>query len=132
MLFDSDSKINTIHSTFAWELGLPIRTTDIGAQKLDDTKLDTLRMVVAVFSVTDEAKRVRFFEETFLVANISPIIVVGMSFHTLRGVDVNFLGRELRWRTYITKEALPTIRRIKLVGKKEFTARALNLESGPL
>ena len=43
--------------------------------------------------------------------------------------DVDFLGRELWWRTYTTKEALPSTRRDKLVGKKEFAATALDVES---
>ena len=48
-----------------------------------------------------------------------------MPFLTLSGADVDFLGRELRWRTYTTQEALPTTRRVELVGKKEFAAAAL-------
>ena len=31
-LLDSGSEVNAIHLTFAWKLGLPIRTTDVGAQ----------------------------------------------------------------------------------------------------
>ena len=57
--------------------------------------VDTFGMVVTTFSVTDKANRVRFFEKTFLVANISPKIVLGMPFLTLSGADVDFLGREL-------------------------------------
>ena len=106
-------------------LGMPF---DVGAQKIDGTTRDTYGMVVAAFSVTDKANRVRFFEETFLVANVSPEVVLGMPFLTLSGADVDFLGRELRWRTYTTQEALPTTRRVELVGKKEFAAAALDPE----
>ena len=53
-------------------------------------------MVVAAFSVEDKANQLRFFEETFLVANVSPEVVLGMLFLTLSGADVDFLGRELR------------------------------------
>ena len=77
-------------------------------------------MVVAAFSVTDKVNRVRFFEETFLVANISPEVFLEMPFLILSGVDVDFLDQDLRWRTYTTEEALPTTRRVELVGKKEF------------
>ena len=63
-------------------------------------------MVVAAFSVVDKANRVKFFEETFLVANVSPEVVFGMPFFTLSGADVDFSGRELRWRTYTTQEEL--------------------------
>ena len=127
-LLDLGSEINAIQPTFARELGLPIRTTDVGAQKIN-VMLDTFGMMVVAFLVTDKANQVRFFEETFLVANVSPEVVLGMPFLTLSGADVDFSGRELCWKTYTTKEALPTTRRVELVGKKEFAAAALDLES---
>ena len=76
----------------------------------------------------DKANRVRFFEETFLVANVSPKVVLEMLFLTLSVVNNDFLDWKLRWRTYTTEEALPTSRRVELVGKKEFAAAALNPE----
>ena len=69
--------------------------------------------------MTDKANRVRFFEETFLVANVSPEVVFRILFLTLSGADVDFLNWEPWWRTYTTKEALPTTRCVELVGKKE-------------
>ena len=127
-LIDSGSEVNAIHPTFAKQLGLPIRPTDVGAQKIDGTTLDTYGMVVAAFSVEDKANQVRFFEETFLVANVSPEVVLGMPFFILSDADDGFSSWELRWRTYTTEEALPTTRRVELVGKKEFAAAALDPE----
>ena len=127
-LIDSGSEINAIHPTFAKELGFPIRPTDVGAQKINGTTLDTYEMVVAAFSVEDKANRVRFFEETFLVANVSPKVVLAMSFLTLSGADVDFSGRELQWKTYTIEEVLPTTKHVELVGKKEFAASALDPE----
>ena len=63
------------------------------------------------------------------MANVNLEVVLGMPFLTLSGADVDFSGRELCWKTYTTKEALPTTRRVELVGKKEFAAAALDLES---
>ena len=60
--------------------------------------LDTYRMIVAAFSMKNKANQVRFFEKTFLVANVSPEVVFKMLFLTLSGADVDFfdfLGREL-------------------------------------
>ena len=127
-LLDSGSEVNAVHPAFAKELGLPIRPTDMGAQNIDSTTLETYEMVVTAFSVEDKANRVRFFEETFLVANVSPEVVHGMPFLTLSSADIDFLGRELCWRTYSTEKVFPTTRRVKLVGKKEFAAAAFNLE----
>ena len=52
-------------------------------------------MVVTAFSVGDKANRVRFFEETFLVANVSPEVVFELLFLTLSGANVDFLDWEL-------------------------------------
>ena len=100
----------------------------MGAQKIDGTTLETYGMIVATFLIEDKANRIRFFEETFLVANVSPEVVLEMPFLTLSGADVDFSGRELRWKTYTAEEALPTTRRVELVGKKEFAAAALDPE----
>ena len=115
-----------MHPAFAERLGLVIWTTNVGAQKIDGTTLKTYEMMVAAFSMTDQADRVRFFEKTFLVVNVSPDIVLGMPFLTLSGANVNFLKKELWWRSYTIKEAFPTTKWVELVGKKEFAAAALD------
>ena len=125
-LFDSSSKVNLGHPVFAKELGLPIRLTNIGTQKIDSITLNTYGMVVAAFLMKDKAKRVRFFENTFLVTNISPEVVFRMLFLTLSGANIDFSSQKLCWRTYTTKEALSTTRRIELVGNKEFVAAPLD------
>ena len=125
-LLNSGSEVNAMHPAFAERLGLVVRTTNVGAQKIDGTTLETYGMMVAVFSVTDQADRVRFFEEIFLVANVSPDVVLGMPFLTLSGADVNFPKRELRWRSYTIEEAVPTTKQVELVEKKEFAAASLD------
>ena len=62
------------------------------------------------------------------MANVSPEIVLGMPFLILSGADIDFFGRELRWRTYTTEEAFPTTRHVELVSKKEFAAAELGPE----
>ena len=55
VLLDSGSELNAVHPAFAKELGLPIRPTDVGVQKIDGTTLETYGMVVAAFSVENKA-----------------------------------------------------------------------------
>ena len=90
--------------------------------------LDTIGMVVAAFLVTYKVNQIRLFEENFLVANITPEVVLEMLFLILSSADVDFLRLELWWRTYITKETSPTTRRIELVSKKKFATTALDPE----
>lgn len=49
-------------------------------------------MVVAIFLITNKANQIQFFEKTFLVANVSPEIVLEMFFLTLSDADIDFLG----------------------------------------
>ena len=90
-LFDSISKVNAIHPTFTKELRLLIRPTDVEAQKIYGIMLDIYKMVIAGFLVTDRANRIKFFKKTFLMANVSPKIVLGISFLNLSSVDIDFL-----------------------------------------
>ena len=60
-LFDSGSKVNTMNPTFAQKLGLYIRKTNIGAQKIDSSVLETFGMIIADLKVEDKAGRFRFF-----------------------------------------------------------------------
>ena len=69
-----------MHLAFVERLGFVVQTTNVDAQKINGNTLETYRIVVAAFLVTDQADKVRFFEKTFLVANISPDIVLGCLF----------------------------------------------------
>ena len=64
-LINSRSEINAIDLSFAKQLGLPIRPTNIGAQKIDVTTLNTHGMVVAAFLVVEKANQVRFLKRSF-------------------------------------------------------------------
>ena len=127
-LFDLSSEFNAIHLTFAKNLGLFIRPIDVGAQKIYSTTLNTFEIVVAVFSMANKANQIRFFEKTFLLANVSLEIVFEMLFPTLSSANVDFLDQKLWWRTYTTKKALSTTKFIKPIDKKEFAATMLDLE----
>ena len=71
----------------------------------------------------------RFFQETFLLANISAEIVLSMPFLILSNAGVQFVEMELTWRSYITAEALSTAKRVELINKKEFAKAALDENS---
>ena len=73
---------------YASRLGLRVHRTNIGAQKIDGSTLETFGMVLASFQVEDKLRRIRFFQETFLLADISAEIVLGMPFLTLSNADV--------------------------------------------
>ncbi len=85
-------------------------------------------MVVFTFFVSDKDGRERFFEESFLLADIKPDIVLRMPFLTMNNADVDFQVRDLQWRFYTTGDVLPITRQVELIGKKEFAATAFDPE----
>ncbi len=78
--------------------------------------------------MSDKDARERFFEESFLLADVKPDIVFGMPFLTMSNADVNFQAQDLQWRSYITGDILSTTRQVELIGKKEFATAALDPE----
>ncbi len=82
--------------TFSQQLGFKICKTNVGAQKIDDTTLETYGMVVSTFFVLDKDGRESIFEESFLLADVKPDIVFGMCFLTMNNADINFQARDLQ------------------------------------
>ncbi len=95
-LLDLGSEVNAMSQAFTQQLGLKIRKTNVGAQKIDGTTLETYGMIVFTFSVLNKDRRERFFEESFLLANVNPDIVLGMPFLTMRNANVDFQARDLQ------------------------------------
>ena len=86
-------------------------------------------MVIAGFQVEDKLGRARFFQESFLLAETSMKIVLGILFFTLSNADIQFAEKELTWRSYTIAKALLTIKSIKLIDKKEFAKVTLDEKS---
>ena len=84
--------------------------TNVGAQKINGTTLETYGMVVSIFSLLDKDNQERFFEKSFLLADIKPNTVLRISFLIMSKTDVGFQARNLQWRSYTTGNVLPTTR----------------------
>ena len=114
---------------YAEKLGLKTRKTNVGAQKIDGSTLETFGMVIADFQVEDKSGRPRFFQETFLVADTKFEVILGMPFLKISNADVAFGEGTLTWKSYTTNKALPTTERVRLVNPKEFVIAALDASS---
>ena len=95
VFLDSGSKVNAMNLAYASRLGLWVHRTDIGAQKIDGSTFQIFGMVLASFQVEDKLGRIWFFQETFLLADISTGVVLGMPFLTFSNTDVQFVEKEL-------------------------------------
>ncbi len=89
------SEVNAMSQAFTYQLGFKICKTNVGTQKIDSATLKIYGIIVSTFSMSDKDGRERFFEESFLLADVKPDIVLEMSFLTLINADVNFQARDL-------------------------------------
>ena len=128
-MLDSGSEINAISPAYTERLGLKTWKTNIGAQKIDCSALETFGIVIVDFQVEDKGGRPRFFQETFLVANTTFKVVLGMLFLKISNADVAFGEETFTWKFYTTNETLPTTEQVQLVDPKEFVIAALHADS---
>ena len=75
---------------YAERLVFKIWKTNVGAQKIDGSALETFGMVIADFQMEDKGGRPRFFQETFLMTNTKFEVVLGMPFLKISNADVAF------------------------------------------
>ena len=63
------------------------------------------------------------------MTNISAEVVLGMPFHTFSNGNIQFIEKELTWRSYTTAEPLLNTKRLELINKKEYAKAALDEKS---
>ena len=114
---------------FARKLGLHIRKTSVGAQKIDGSILETFGIVIANFQVEDKADKPRFFQKTFLVADTKFEVILGMLFLKISNADITFGKRIFTQKSYTTNKALSTTKRVQIIDPKEFIIAALDADS---
>ena len=127
-LINSGSKINAMTSAYATKLGFKVQKTNVRAQKIDGSLLATYRMVIAAFPILYKFGRACFFQESFLLVIASLEVILIIPFLIFSNTDIQFAEKELTWKFYLTKKALPNTQRIKLINKKDLAKAALDKE----
>ena len=87
-LLNSGSKVNAMIPAYTFHLGLIVRMTNVDVHKINESSLAPYSMITTVFQVVNKLGRSRFFQETFLLANISIKVILGKSFFTFSNVDL--------------------------------------------
>lgn len=67
-----------------------------------------------------------YSEKTFLLADISLEIVLGMFFFIFSKADILFVEKKLILRFYSTIKAISTIKRVEMINKKKFAKTVLD------
>ena len=95
-LFDLESEVNAMSQVFTYQLDLDIWKTNVSTQKINNTFLETYKMVVSNSSVVDKDARKRFLEKSFLLANVKLEIVLEILFLIMKNANVNVKVRNLQ------------------------------------
>ena len=127
-LINSGSEVDAMIPAYIKKLGFRIRKTDVSAQKIDESTLETYGMVIADFQVQDKFEKARFFQETFLMADTSVEIVLRMLFLAFSKVKLDIAERKLIWKAYTIAKVFSTTKKVHIIGLKIFTKAALNPE----
>lgn len=77
-------------SNFTEKLGFCFRKTDVSTEKIDGNRLEILGIVIALFYVDRKKGKSRFFEENFLLVDISINIAIKILFFTLNNIEFDY------------------------------------------
>lgn len=124
-LLDSGSEANLISQGYASELPLKIMDTSWGLATINKQQISIQGMVIAGFEVTDSLDHTRYFEETFLIADIPQPVVLGMPFLKLGNPDVSWTARTMQWRQWDIETALMTTNRVDFIEPEEFIQQVI-------
>ena len=70
------------------QLGFKVQKTDVNAQKIDEFLLKIYSIAIVAFQIFDKLGHSYFFQKTFLLAEISIKIFLGILFLTFSNIDI--------------------------------------------
>ena len=82
-----------MHPTYT-KLEIRARKINVGIQKINGSHLDIFEMVIVDYLVKYKLGMIRFFKETFLLANISLELILEMFFLIFSREDIQFIERD--------------------------------------
>lgn len=125
-LIYSDSEINIMYLAYIKKIELSIQNIDIGVQKINSSALAIFDMMIAAFLINNKDKKIQFFKEIFLLANVSLDIIFEMFFFTLSNANVKFLKQKILLQAYIMAKTLHTTCQVEVIDWKKFAATILD------
>ena len=94
-LINLSSKVNTISLAYFKQLGFQVQKTDIRAQKIDSSLLQTFAIVIAGIQVKDKLSKTPFLQESFLLTETNIKMVLGMFFLIFSNANIQFAEKKL-------------------------------------
>ena len=90
-MLDFGSKVNIMTLVYMIKLFLRPKPTNVDVQKIDSYTLEIHGIILASFSLQDSQEKILFFEESFLLADISLKIVLKMPFLAFNNTNIKFV-----------------------------------------
>ncbi len=128
-LADSGAEVNIINRVTARKMGLPVLNTNIGLSAIHGKAVKTYGMHYIEFQQEDEQGRVRYFQDTFLAADIDTRMILGMPWLTMANPNIDWVKRSFQWRTYTAAVALMTTCRVNIIEPEDFAELAINKDA---
>lgn len=83
-------------------------------------------MIIVALFMNNKTEKICFFEDIFLLANISIDVVLMIYFFTLSNADIQFTYQELHQKSYTAAHFSLTIYYIEFISCKKFADATLN------
>ena len=82
-------------SGYISKLSLKDRFINLKVHKINDSTIETFRIVLVSFQIKNTLKKAWFFKETFLLADFSIEVVLEMPFLTLNNANIKCAWKKL-------------------------------------
>lgn len=89
------SEINTMTPGYASKLTFWVRHTNVKAQKINGSILETFKIVFASLHIKNKLEKACFFQKTFLLADFSVDVVLGIFFLIFSNENIQFAMKKL-------------------------------------
>lgn len=128
-LADSGAEVNIINRVTAKKMGLPLLNTNVGLSAIHGDAVKTYGMHYIEFQQEDEKGHVRYFQDTFLAADIDTRMILGMPWLAMANPNIDWAKKSFKWREYTVVAAMTTTCRVDLIEPEDFAELALNKDS---
>ena len=128
-MFNSASEFNAMSPSYIEKLELMIWKTIIRIQKIDGSALETFEMMIADFELENKVGRLKFFQETFLIANTKFKMFLKIFFLKINNINMSFSKKTLTKKTYTTNKILSNTKQVQIVNPKKFIIATLDTDN---
>lgn len=106
--FNSNNKYNVMNFGYNKKLGFKVQKINIRAQKVNSSILKIFEIVSADFQVENKENRPKFFQKTFLIANIKFEVILEILFLKICKADMLLGEEKFIWEYYTINKVLFT------------------------